>query len=731
MEGEYNPIRAETSAENKGSLRYAIPDIPVGWELDKTDGRYDFNVIAFSEDGQIVENLSSSYLSFDESASTLTVAPVFGQKDFCVYVFRDEKAANLFAIKSDGNASLISILAQFEKDNRVLKQLQALQGRVLRTPNECAILPDVEFRKNKFLGFDADGNPNCALEYKDYENVRQYRDECKAARDDVLDKADEVSANADAVAIDAKQVADDKTEVLEAAAVVASKAAQVTADSAAAVEGKNRAIASAKAANDSKNAAAQSESNAAQSKADAETAAANASAKAAEAAQSATASANSAAQSATSAQSANAAKTAAETAAEVAQSTDAGQLMLSKTPQGFLDFIATGTTQAVLAKQTKLTKAFSLCFTFIAPDSVPSSLSSGTWLCYSMGDPTQAAQVGFVVQWTTWWDNKAQQGFLIGIKNKTDAAGSNNRLFLPYSTVSDGKPHAVAIIASPDSSVSTDGNNGKIRAYVDGVLQASTDAFVADTDKQNSRFTFSNTFGRLARMCRFNFDISAAAAPYTLADYTSGKAIPAALYAPFNFSADGSTWEPMKMSDNTTLAPATVSVADDVITITTTAEIGEAFFRIKPTTDIIKGVAGQTLHASIESFSGIGDSRGLGVKPMINDGEVGQINLTTNTKSGTWSMDRPFNSVNLTIRYGTSPIPSGTVFTITGLRVWTNGSVVALDDYTFGGKIRDISGNDNHATVSTTNGVRIHGDKDESVQQMYEAFSAQYTTDNP
>ena len=407
------------------------------------------------------------------------------------------------------------------------------------------------------------------------------------------------------------------------------------------------------------------------------------------------------------------------------------QLGLSKSPQGFLAFTATGTTQAVLAKQTKLTKAFSLCFTFIAPDSVPSSLSSGTWLCYSMGDPTQAAQVGFVVQWTTWWDNKAQQGFLIGIKNKTDAAGSNNRLFLPYSTVSDGKPHAVAIIASPDSSVSTDGNNGKIRAYVDGVLQASTDAFVADTDNQNSRFTFSNTFGRLARMCRFNFDISAADAPYTLADYTSGKAIPAALDAPFNFSADGSTWEPMKMSDNTTLAPATVSVTGDVITITTTAEIGESFFRIKPATDIIKGVAGQTLHASIESFSGIGDSRGLGVKPMINDGEVGQINLTTNTKSGTWSMDRPFNSVNLTVRYGTSPIPSGTVFTVTGLRVWTNGSVVALDDYTFGGKIRDISGNDNHATVSTTNGVRIHGDKDEAVQQMYEAFSAQYTTDNP
>lgn len=514
---------------------------------------------------------------------------------------------------------------------------------------------------------------------------------------------------------------DDVLDALNKALAAAAASAESATQSA---ESASQSATSAQSAEAAKTAAVNAQTNA-------ETAAGSAAEKATAAAQSATASANSAAQSATSAQSAEAAKTAAETAAEVAQSTDAGQLMLSKAPQGFLAFTATGTTQAFLAKQTKLTKAFSLCFTFIAPDVVPSSLSAGKFICYTLGDPTQAAAVGFVFQWATLWNNKPQLGFIIGLKNKTDAADSNNSFFLPYSTISDGKPHAVAIIASPDSSVSTGGKNGKIRAYVDGVLESSADAFVADTPNQNSRFTFANTFGRLARMCRFNFDISADDAPYTLADYTSGKAIPAALNAPFNFSSDGSTWEPMKMSDNTTPAPATVSVAGDVITITTTAEISESFFRIKPTTDIIKGVVGQTLHASVESFSGIGGSNGLGVKPMLNDGDVNQINLTANTKSGTCSIGIPFNSINLTIRYGSSPIPSGTVFTITGLRVWTNGAVVALDDYTFGGKIRDISGNDNHATISTTNGVRIHGDKDEAVQQMYEAFSAQYTTDNP
>ena len=159
----YKPIRAETSTANTGSLRYSIPDIPVAWDLDDSGGRVDFYAVAISSDGRIVENLSSSYLSFDNAASTLTVAPVFGQKDFCVYVFRNEEAANNFALKSDGNASLTSILAQFEKDNRVLAQLQALQNRNLRSPDECATLPDAKFRKGKLLSFDSNGQPVCSI----------------------------------------------------------------------------------------------------------------------------------------------------------------------------------------------------------------------------------------------------------------------------------------------------------------------------------------------------------------------------------------------------------------------------------------------------------------------------------------------------------------------------------------------------------------------------------------
>ena len=53
--------------------------------------------------------------------------------------------------------------------------------------------------------------------------------------------------------------------------------------------------------------------------------------------------------------------------------------------------------------------------------------------------------------------------------------------------------------------------------------------------------------------------------------------------------------------------------------------------------------------------------------------------------------------------------------------------ILATADYTFGGKVRDISGNENHLTVCGD----VKGDKDEAVRQMYNAFSAAYTDEHP
>lgn len=54
------------------------------------------------------------------------------------------------------------------------------------------------------------------------------------------------------------------------------------------------------------------------------------------------------------------------------------------------------------------------------------------------------------------------------------------------------------------------------------------------------------------------------------------------------------------------------------------------------------------------------------------------------------------------------------------------GATTALENYTFDGKIRDASGNESHATISGS----VAGDIDNSVNQIYSAFSAKYTQEN-
>lgn len=167
---KYAPIRAQTSEES-----LAISNIPIPWDVDNDT---DFFVVAIDDSGDIIEGVSSAYLSYDGENRTLSIAQLF-DAEYCVYIFRNEEAANLFRIKSDGNANIASILAQFEKDNRVLEQLQVLSGRNLRTPDAIKTLPQMEMRKGKVLAFDADGNPDLSLAKEEVEGAYLARDEAK------------------------------------------------------------------------------------------------------------------------------------------------------------------------------------------------------------------------------------------------------------------------------------------------------------------------------------------------------------------------------------------------------------------------------------------------------------------------------------------------------------------------------------------------------------------------
>ena len=99
------------------------------------------------------------------------------------YIFRSEKPVNNFAI-AEGRARISAIQAQFEKDNRVLRQLGAQTFRALRTLDTIKTLPPMETRKGKVLAFGEDGNPDLSLAKEDVSGAYAARDEAKDLRDE-------------------------------------------------------------------------------------------------------------------------------------------------------------------------------------------------------------------------------------------------------------------------------------------------------------------------------------------------------------------------------------------------------------------------------------------------------------------------------------------------------------------------------------------------------------------
>lgn len=288
----------------------------------------------------------------------------------------------------------------------------------------------------------------------------------------------------------------------------------------------------------------------------------------------------------------------------------------------------------------------------------------------------------------------------------------------------DGKIHSLAVCWA--------GTSAKI--YIDGVFKGSAlnipsgavistsnvGITLAGRGATNAQFFH----GQVSDFAVLNYDASEAdsngnyTSAYSIADYQNGKAIPPSMRPFYEVLGRNATWSAM---DN---APVDVSVSGDVITITTTAEISAAYFRIKPA-GTINGHAGQWFRASIDAKSGFGEN-GFGVKPMNGTTELNFFDIYGDVKYGLICVNSNFNSFNLTIRYGSSPIPSGTVFTITGFRAWVNGAVVDLENYTIARNattrlIKDASGNGNDATVS---GV-LAGDRDNAIAAFVDELKTQ------
>ena len=314
-------------------------------------------------------------------------------------------------------------------------------------------------------------------------------------RDQILDALSQAQA-AQAAAQQAAQQA--QTSETNAAASVTQAQASVT-----------QAQGFAQAAASSQTAAAQSESNAQAS---------------------ATAAAGSATQAQTSATNAQTAQTAAETAAQIAQATDAGKLALDKLSAGTLYF---NNAKLFGSNFTIPNFPFSICAT-VRVDSWEGS-TQGIQTIFQFGNNGTGALWGSIC-FNNVINNPTIQ---LRISKNTDGTLSYSEVFYFFDKDTFlGKEHTIIGVCRELESTPVN-----FDIYVDGAKVATSPYKGLTLDSLSGTVNYAvNTYNAnysvqpasahpmmLRNLYVFNFDVSAPAAPYSIADYVAGRLIPPAL----------------------------------------------------------------------------------------------------------------------------------------------------------------------------------------------------------
>ena len=199
-------------------------------------------------------------------------------------------------------------------------------------------------------------------------------------------------------------------------------------------------------------------------------------------------------------------------AAETAASYDGSQLSLGREHFGM--FRINGT--AVSAGGKYLPASFSIC----------------RLVCVTSAEWEQISNLFYFDGNNLGWGSNTTLGFGIarGVMNGIrfhwrGTAGVSSGSYMvevDASKFADGKYHAFVACAS----------NNQMKVYLDGVLQGQGTPNLVEITAPQRNWTFFASAGKWGRIFNFNFDLSASDAPYTVADYTSGKPIPPALCDP-------------------------------------------------------------------------------------------------------------------------------------------------------------------------------------------------------
>lgn len=182
MAGKYRILSA--GSERGESLR-----IPVAWELEEP--KRDLLVLVVPPSG--VPELCS-YWEWRDGESCVEIKNLTGYKSWKAYVSRAEYAEELAQLTETGEVEITSVLEQFKKNVRILEQLQAEDGRTLKSPDPVGgMLPAKEGRANYILSFDEEGMPQCVT---NFEEVTEAKNAAKNAAVEAKERADMLAGEA-------------------------------------------------------------------------------------------------------------------------------------------------------------------------------------------------------------------------------------------------------------------------------------------------------------------------------------------------------------------------------------------------------------------------------------------------------------------------------------------------------------------------------------------------------
>lgn len=269
-----------------------------------------------------------------------------------------------------------------------------------------------------------------------------------------------------------------------------------------------------------------------------------------------------------------------------------------------------------------------------------------------------------------------------------------------------------------------------------GVLTVNSDSAAADmTAITGTGYTVGSSIsasGAVSNLKIFNFDITAAGAPYTLDDYTAGKPVPPPLKGAFyqdiraNYAGyiqrystpsvsfvNGSNLELTVSDDSTSLA------IDQYIAWQLPRKV-KAGEKIKVSGRIILKTQSGSGYYGIQLFLyTTATSWGTGRQgiPATQSGNI----LTINAEY-TLTGDAEYFGIMRGMNQGTGDKQ----YEIESFSVEVSGETLALENYVFDGEILDASANGNHATVSGS----IEGDNDAAVEALYQKISARISNNS-